>query len=80
MNLKKPINCTALQYGQQLCLAKPGFVYYPIVQCVNTYTVVAGDTCSVISMLKTRVSLTNLYAINPGLDCTALQTGQNICF
>ena len=61
-----------------MCLAKQGFTPYPIVQCINKYTVVAGDTCDTIS-LNTRIALASILSYNPGLDCTALQVGQYIC-
>ena len=59
-------------------MAKQGFTPYPIVQCINKYTVVAGDTCDTIS-LNTRIALASILSYNPGLDCTALQVGQYIC-
>jgi LysM repeat protein len=61
-----------------LCLAKQGFTPYPIVQCANKYTIVAGDTCDTISF-NTKVALGSIFSYNPGLDCTALQPGQEIC-
>lgn len=59
-------------------MAKQGFTPYPNVQCINKYTVAAGDTCDTIS-LNTRIALASILSYNPGLDCTALQVGQYIC-
>lgn len=76
--LNKPIACSTLQYGQQLCLAKQGFTPYPKVACTNKYSVQAGETCDMMA-LNSRTALSTILALNPGLDCTALQTGQPIC-
>ena len=76
--LNKPISCSTLQYGQQLCLAKVGFTPFPKVACTNKYTVQWGETCDTMA-LNSRTALSTILAYNPGLDCTALQTGQPIC-
>jgi hypothetical protein len=76
--LNKPITCSALQYGQQLCLAKQGFTPYPVVTCTNKYTVQWGETCDSM-VFNSKTPLSTILAYNPGLDCSALQTGQYIC-
>ncbi|KAF8176851.1 hypothetical protein K438DRAFT_1606987, partial [Mycena galopus ATCC 62051] len=40
--------------------------------CAQPYTVVSGDTCSIIE-LKTGLNDTQLHALNPGInnDCTS---------
>lgn len=76
--MNKPITCSALQPGQQLCLAKVGFTPYPNIPCTNKYTVQPGDTCDTMA-LNSKTALTTILAYNPGLDCTALQNGQLIC-
>ncbi|KAK7017655.1 hypothetical protein R3P38DRAFT_1311455 [Favolaschia claudopus] len=67
--------CTNLQIGQVLCLSGGSSG-----SCTQTYTVVGGDTCSVIES-RTGVSDANLHAMNPAINsgCTNLQVGQVLC-
>ncbi|KAJ7199040.1 RlpA-like double-psi beta-barrel-protein domain-containing protein-containing protein [Mycena pura] len=48
--------------------------------CTQTYTVVSGDTCSVIES-KTGISDSQLHAQNPSINsaCTNLQIGEVLC-
>ncbi|KAJ6458185.1 hypothetical protein C8R45DRAFT_1183617 [Mycena sanguinolenta] len=48
--------------------------------CVQSYTVVSGDTCPAIES-KTGVSDSQLHALNPSINsgCTNLQTGEVLC-
>ncbi|KAF8145625.1 hypothetical protein K438DRAFT_1629759, partial [Mycena galopus ATCC 62051] len=48
--------------------------------CAQNYTVVSGDTCSIIEA-KTGLNDTQLHALNPVInnDCTNLQIGETLC-
>ncbi|CAL5228206.1 g11293 [Coccomyxa viridis] len=69
--LNPGINCAALQVGQEVCIK-------PTSTCAQTVTVKSGDTCYAI---YTAAGLTEaqFLALNPGLDCSALQVGQTVC-
>ncbi|KAJ6536899.1 hypothetical protein B0H19DRAFT_962421, partial [Mycena capillaripes] len=64
--------CTNLEIGETLCVSGG--------DCSQTYTVVSGDTCSVIES-KTGVSDTELHQLNPGINngCTNLGIGETLC-
>ncbi|KAJ7268979.1 hypothetical protein C8J57DRAFT_329217, partial [Mycena rebaudengoi] len=73
--------CTNLQVGQTLCLiGGAGSGGGGGGGCTQTYTVVSGDTCSVIES-RTGVSDAQLHALNPAINsgCTNLQVGQTLC-
>ena len=77
--LNKPIDCTNLQPGQVLCLARTGFNNYPSYQCSSIYQIpMTLETCDVIAA-KNSLSVSYLLFYNPGLDCSNLQKGQEIC-
>ncbi|KAJ6592722.1 hypothetical protein B0H19DRAFT_868717, partial [Mycena capillaripes] len=60
--------CINLQIGERLCL-RPGTTS----ECLQTNTVVSGDTCGVIKS-KTRVSDAQLHEQNPAINigCTSI--------
>ncbi|KAF7368271.1 hypothetical protein MVEN_00148000 [Mycena venus] len=73
--------CTNLQIGQTLCISGgSGSTGGGGGGCLQTYTVVSGDTCAVIES-KTGISDAQLHAQNPAINsaCTNLQVGQTLC-
>ena len=77
--LNKPIDCSLLQAGQTLCLARAGFVNYPIVPCTSVYQMpMYYETCETVAA-KNGLTVSLLMYYNPGLDCANLQKGQEFC-
>ena len=85
--LNPNINCNNLQVGEVICVksaTNTAINTNPIVQpslpsgtCVP-YTVVAGDTCWGISN-RYGLTVSQLNALNPNVNCANLQIGQTIC-
>ncbi|KAJ6507000.1 glycoside hydrolase superfamily [Mycena sanguinolenta] len=74
-------DCTNLQIGQTLCVTgASGGTSPPSSGCAQNYTVVSGDTCSIIEK-KTGLNDTQLRELNPEIndDCTNLQLGETLC-
>ncbi|GJP80916.1 hypothetical protein CLOP_g11113 [Closterium sp. NIES-67] len=46
--------------------------------CVVPYTIIEGDTCTLVASTF-GLSLAELATVNPGLNCDALTTGQQVC-
>ncbi|KAK0543515.1 hypothetical protein OC846_005779 [Tilletia horrida] len=66
--------CTNIYPGEVLCVANatvPG-------HCSQRYTVQSGDLCSTIAP-KYNLSVAQLQALNPGMDCNSLSIGQSLC-
>ena len=79
--LNKPINCLRMQVGQSLCLNKVGFTPFYAYKCLNIFQIpltTTTDSCAAISA-KTLINVDQLKKLNPGLDCDALQPGQEMC-
>ncbi|KAJ7681939.1 hypothetical protein DFH06DRAFT_1387914 [Mycena polygramma] len=47
-------------------------------ECGTLYTVISGDGCSAVSGVA-HITQAQLAALNPGLDCDTLATGQGLC-
>lgn len=71
------INCYNLQLGQQVCISA-GSGNDNSGSCSKYYTVISGDICWNIA-LRSGLTLDQLLSYNPGLNCYALQIGQQIC-
>lgn len=67
------LNCNNLQIGQQICVV--GGESDP---CMKSYSVVAGDICWNIAS-SNGLTLDQLLSYNPGLDCSNLKIGQELC-
>ncbi|KAF7326989.1 hypothetical protein MSAN_02492700 [Mycena sanguinolenta] len=80
-SLNSSINsgCTNLQIGESLCLSTSS-TSTSSGSCTSTYTVVSGDTCTIIAS-KTGVSVATIEADNSAINsgCTNLQVGQVLC-
>ncbi|KAJ7636431.1 hypothetical protein FB45DRAFT_1138101, partial [Roridomyces roridus] len=71
-------DCMNLQIGETLCVSAG--TTPPPSGCAQAYTVVSGDTCTIIES-KTGVSDATLHSLNPSIanDCMNLQIGETLC-
>jgi LysM repeat protein len=77
--LNKPIDCSALQPGQTVCLERLGVSSFPAYTCNSVYTMpLTLETCDTVAA-KNKISVGTLLFYNPGLDCLSLQRGQEFC-
>jgi peptidoglycan endopeptidase LytF len=83
------LNCDNLQIGTIVCIVSgnsipkapptsPPATNPPASSCARRYTVHQGDYCYKIAQLN-GLSLDQLLAINPGLNCDNLQIGASVC-
>ncbi|KAJ7171631.1 hypothetical protein C8R43DRAFT_20465, partial [Mycena crocata] len=63
--------CTNIYVGEVLCTAPDGAATPPDMQCTRHYTVVTGDTCTVIAA-KNSITNLQLQSLNPSLNCNGL--------
>jgi LysM repeat protein len=83
------LNCDNLQIGTYVCVVSgnsipkapptsPPAANPPASGCAKGYTVQPGDYCYKIAQVN-GLSLDQLLAINPGLNCDNLQIGTSVC-
>ena len=69
------INCDALQIGQQICLQRSTS---SLPKCTKAYKIVSGDSCYKI-WTDNNLTENEFHAINPSINCDALQIGLEVC-
>lgn len=74
LKLNPSLNCDPLYAGDKVCVAKTT----EMVDCFKKHTVRSGDTCYEIAKLHS-ITISELLARNPGLDCDLLQIDRNVC-
>lgn len=70
--LNPALICEAMTVGQQLCL-------WSAPRCLSSRTVSSGDTCASVASAAS-LTLAQLQAINPQLDCATIAQGQVLCW
>lgn len=76
-SLNPEINCDRLQIGQKVCVTA-GNDSPPTASCSRSYKVVSGDSCWRIAT-NNGMSVDQLIALNPGVNCNVLQIGVILC-
>lgn len=79
-SLNPTINCANLLAGSVICVPFVNTIVNPtpIATCQSFYTVVNGDICFSIAA-NFRITLDQIFSLNPNINCNNLQIGQRLC-